>query len=302
MSTPSPSSRIPLPRASRPPAPSHSRPDSRPDRRPDRAREVSHRYQEARHDRTTPRTHRPRPPSSGQHRYYRHADHTQPVAQWEPAALAPSPPLPAVARARVGRLPPYSSAPSHTPPPTHTPPPPHRPPLSPIVPALAKKLGMQAAARPNGSPDRLPNHTSNASAAQPPPPPTSPPIPAVARRQQQQQQLVQPTYMYHSTAQPPPPPTSPPIPAVARRQQQQQLVQPTYHSTAQPHSHLSPSLSIHRPPSCRPCAHSTPPNHTLPPLTQSQEHSGTKFPNEPPHMVARQQTILHQLAILREVR
>ena len=291
MSTPSPSSRIPLPRASRPPVPSHSRPD----KRADRAREVSHRYEEARHDRTTPRTRRPRPPSSGKHQYYRHADYTQPVAQWEPAALAPSPPLPAVARARVGRRPPYSSVPSHTPPP------PHRPPLSPIVPALAKKLGMQAAARPNGSPDRLPNHTSNASAAQPPPPPTSPPIPAVARRQQQQQQLVQPTY--HSTAQPPPPPTSPPIPAVARReQQQQQLVQPTYHSTAQPHSHLSPSLSIHRPPSCRPCAHSTPPNHTLPPLTQSQEHSGTKFPNQPPHMVARQQTILHQLAILREVR
>lgn len=152
---------------------------------------------------------------------------------------APSPPLPAVARAMAGRLSPAFQH-SHI---SHLSQPdtsllPQQPPISPIVPALAKKLASQTISQP-------PPHTLSDT--------------------------------HHTT---------PPLPAVACR------LQP--HST----SRHSPSLPIHHPPSL---AHSSPPPLPLPHLTPSQEHTGTKFPTQPLHMGARQQTILHQLAILREV-
>lgn len=139
----------------------------------------------------------------------------------------PSPPLPAVARAMVGRLspaPPHSHVNPHPPSPPHPP----QPPLSPIVPALAKKLALQT--NPKPPPHILSTHS------------TSHPLPAVACRLQQP----------HSTPR---------------------------HSPSCPSPHPPP----------------------LPNLTPSQEHTGMKFPTQPPQVVARQQTILHQLAILREV-
>ena len=163
------------------------------------------------------------------------------------------------------------------------------PPPSPPVPALAKKL----AAHTQPLPSLLPPAThirqdSTRPVARSPPPPhphtsyprmPSPPVPALAKRLQVAHSNSLPLSTPHPSL------PSPSVPALA-----QGLREPVRQSTP---------LSIHRPPSCQP-SHSPPP--TLPSIPTSQQPSstGTRFP-QATVPAARQQTILHQLAILREV-
>ena len=63
-------------------------------------------------------------------------------------------------------------------------------------------------------------------------------------------------------------------------------------------SHKSQQHTITTPPTNKPI---TPHHNILPTLPPAQQYTGSKFPTQLPQTVARQQTILSQLSILREV-
>ena len=187
-----------------------------------------------------------------------------------PPPLSRSPVVPALAKKLTQRTQPTQPTQPHTQP--------HKHPRSPIVPALAKKLATKEPAQfpatqpPTAILTQLPART------------LSPVVPALARKLAQQTATAHTTALAQTS-------TSPSLPLIP-------------HTTKlNTNTCTSSPIPIHRPPSCQPSTHSPPaPPPTLPTLTPSLQHTGKRFPTQAPHSVARQQTILHQLAILREVR